>query len=553
MRAVLLLRMISSTTFAVHALSWPGRQSGSLNPQYLEDSEPDIWRSGELSSVLDNHDKLESYARRPDCFRRITDSIRVQCGDLDMNEDERVQAAISMTICELATAKHSPPLECSSVIPLTDEPSATSQTLRADSCVEALSRSAQYWSSYSGYLREIPQLCHAFRRWNDIDTAKDIYRNTSLEAISILRAINYAENRQHDFYKGIDEISQHLRHLVHDMNKINTDMGESALGVVRRMQDENEQVVTLLQHTVTSALEIHSDTYHSLFHELSEEMRGIVHDHAGALNLLVPSLQATFEAQLAPTLEETRRQFQDVNDVAFIAQSNWRAVGVEFGHMQETVSSLAHSIADTVSVLDTHVDQAVLANRVQLEATNAADRLGRVLTELTTFTHSEMAKMNDTATAIHDKWIAASSIQIGFLDRRQWDEWTRYVFQSLLQVILRVDPDVLDHIFSSPILRFSGFVCRALWYIIYTGMASLTGTLLLVVSSRCWVFSRKESSAPDLREATCHSSRQEKPLYSRAQFATCSPALTSHPSLCSRRTQDRFSRIPDRLCRTPTV
>ncbi|GAA5890214.1 hypothetical protein JCM5296_002853 [Sporobolomyces johnsonii] len=35
-------------------------------------------------------------------------------------------------------------------------------------CVESLSRSPQYWSSYSGNLREIVALCSSFRRWADV-------------------------------------------------------------------------------------------------------------------------------------------------------------------------------------------------------------------------------------------------------------------------------------------------------------------------------------------------------------------------------------------------
>ncbi|KAF8189975.1 hypothetical protein K438DRAFT_1592842 [Mycena galopus ATCC 62051] len=116
----------------------------------------DLWRA----AALDN------YSRRPDCFRRVAGNIRLRCGELDMNEDERVRAAISMTLCELATATHhSIPLECASFA-VDSEPAQ----VQGD-CVDALSRSAQFWSSYSGYLREVrkyPQLCFAFRRWNDI-------------------------------------------------------------------------------------------------------------------------------------------------------------------------------------------------------------------------------------------------------------------------------------------------------------------------------------------------------------------------------------------------
>ena len=77
-------------------------------------------------------DALQTYSRKPDCFRKAARAISTQCADLDMDEDARIngnnravplfqeskhrsEAAISMTLCEIATAKHySLPLECRS-------------------------------------------------------------------------------------------------------------------------------------------------------------------------------------------------------------------------------------------------------------------------------------------------------------------------------------------------------------------------------------------------------------------------------------------------------
>ncbi|KAJ7791951.1 hypothetical protein B0H14DRAFT_185032 [Mycena olivaceomarginata] len=106
----------------------------------------------ELVGLLTSHAALENYSRRPDCFRRVAANIRLRCGELDMHEDERVRAAISMTLCELATATHhSLPLEC---VSFTVDSDASSAQIQGE-CVDALSRSAQFWSSYSGYLREV--------------------------------------------------------------------------------------------------------------------------------------------------------------------------------------------------------------------------------------------------------------------------------------------------------------------------------------------------------------------------------------------------------------
>ncbi|KAI0732618.1 hypothetical protein C8Q72DRAFT_773951 [Fomitopsis betulina] len=142
-------------------------------------------------------ESLQAYSRKPDCFRRAAARIQTRCAELDMDEQERIRAAISMTICELYTASHSPPLECAAFSTRLHPAHTAANGESHTSCVEALSRSAQYWSSYSGYLREVSQLCYAFRRWNDIDTARDIYHNATLEKLAFLQHMNAREATLH--------------------------------------------------------------------------------------------------------------------------------------------------------------------------------------------------------------------------------------------------------------------------------------------------------------------------------------------------------------------
>lgn len=149
-------------------------------------------------------------------------------------------AAISMTLCEIATAKHySLPLECR---PFSAEGKDPRDPRMRSECVEwgcwqfqrwistflflfsALSRSAQFWSSYSGYLREIrassltlgtitctcnmacqPNFVSHFgdgtisvslpfpnnRLWSRSlsDLARDIYKNATIENINFLKSL----------------------------------------------------------------------------------------------------------------------------------------------------------------------------------------------------------------------------------------------------------------------------------------------------------------------------------------------------------------------------
>ncbi|KAH9941244.1 uncharacterized protein BXZ73DRAFT_16469, partial [Epithele typhae] len=148
---------------------------------------------------------LETYSNRPDCFRAAAKRIQTRCSELEIDEGARVQAALSMTLCEIATAEHnSPPMECAS---FGGQDGSRGDTT-ARQCVSALSRSAQYWSSYSGYLREVAQLCFAFQRWNDIDTAKQVHRNATMEAILALRVIS---DQRRDMQTAWDDSSAILQ------------------------------------------------------------------------------------------------------------------------------------------------------------------------------------------------------------------------------------------------------------------------------------------------------------------------------------------------------
>ncbi|KAF9812422.1 hypothetical protein IEO21_06225 [Rhodonia placenta] len=122
-----------------------------------------------------------------------------------MNENERVRAAITMTLCELGTAKHnSPPLECAAFAVEMRSTDKNTPNGPPGACVEALSRSTQHWSSYSGYLREVSQLCYAFRRWNDIDTAREIYRNATIGQVEILQHLNEREEQLQEYSRRSD-------------------------------------------------------------------------------------------------------------------------------------------------------------------------------------------------------------------------------------------------------------------------------------------------------------------------------------------------------------
>ncbi|KAF9041198.1 hypothetical protein BJ165DRAFT_1487649 [Panaeolus papilionaceus] len=196
------------------------------------------------------------------CFSRTTASMHSKCADIDTNQDARVdgiflsvilpnsgtalihkKAAISMTLCEIATAMHhSVPRECLSY---SSErkilPEIRSQS--RGECVDALARSVQYWATYSGYLREIPQLCYAYTRWNDIDMARDLYRNITIEKVSFIKFLFEHETEQR-------QLSSHFEvHLL--------DMQELASRLFKKMDNQDTRLDDSIFKVNQAVVEVH--------------------------------------------------------------------------------------------------------------------------------------------------------------------------------------------------------------------------------------------------------------------------------------------------------
>ena len=145
-----------------------------LEPFLSEDIATILQGSSERSCMphsaasVDSHmvqGSLGAYSRKPDCFRSAASRIQSKCDDLETNETARVQgetnvtrmlhgltvksgaftAAISLTLCELATADHySLPLECASFEEAGTASHNTASLRKCVSCVPAPPPSAIY-------------------------------------------------------------------------------------------------------------------------------------------------------------------------------------------------------------------------------------------------------------------------------------------------------------------------------------------------------------------------------------------------------------------------
>ncbi|KAI0777285.1 hypothetical protein BD413DRAFT_515271 [Trametes elegans] len=299
------------------ALSWKHTSLWKRDASHMASETGDGLAPDELALILQGSDALERYSTKQDCFRKASSLIRARCAELETREDERVKAALSMTLCEIATAEnYSPPMECAPFQPGYNDrrhvPSASSH----GKCVEALSRSAQYWSSYSGYLREVPQLCFAYRRWNDIDTAKELHRNSTLQSLHLL---NHLAERERRFTSS----HQQSRVLVQEMQALLGQLHSSSAAINMASNDIPEQlrlVINEIRHTFTDTImslrEGMAHAYTAELLEIQSNIARVLSDLDVATSAVVPTLERSLLQAFERLISSVESRIWGLNTLA---------------------------------------------------------------------------------------------------------------------------------------------------------------------------------------------------------------------------------------------
>ncbi|KAJ7138514.1 hypothetical protein C8R43DRAFT_606360 [Mycena crocata] len=516
-RVLLILRL----SLCCAAFSWP-RQISHLNvagntihAEPVED---------ELTGLLANHAALESYSRRPDCFRRVAATIRLRCGELEMDEDERVKAAISMTLCELATATHhSIPLECASFTVDSESPPMQIQ----GECVDALSRSAQFWSSYSGYLREVPQLCFAFRRWNDIDTAKDIYKNSTLESMTLIRLILAREQADVAGKKRWDTQISELEDVSKRLIAMSSQMDVALNAATPRLETELTMIIEAFKSGLTDIQLNHRVENSRMIDQINSELQLISQRHAHFLNEIVHFFQESLANDLNNALSPFRTQSMQALDVANSAQERWVDLTIQISTMQQKILELSESVGDTIMTLEASVKQAQAVHDAQIDASLSASHLGETLARLTATTQDSLDKFNASATLLTQSLFPRGGLA---------------EIMRLMEVFLHIDPSTLSYLRHLPVFPAVSILLSVLIYLIRSSFSVLMSIALLFLSLRKYIVKPimdQEASA----NKSCHDMLNSQPLPTRIRRDA---EIIPPPRI------RKYSLIPDRLCKHPS-
>ncbi|KAF8604543.1 hypothetical protein BDV93DRAFT_605854 [Ceratobasidium sp. AG-I] len=248
--------------------------------------------SQDLSVAIKQLNALKVHSQRSDCFRDASLALHTGCESLDFDSDARVKAAVHMALCELTTADQvSLPLECK-FLGVEASPKEVSQ---------ALARSAQHWSSYSGYLREIPQLCSAYRRLHEIDHAKSIYANITEEKAELLSSL--------DVY--------HSKLIV---------------------REQEMEALTKALGTITTVLEQHS-------YKFDDSLAMLPHQTGELMNQVQRGVTVLLELVAADTRVVSQNAFANLeHQLTAVVSEAQTALSSAASDMNDNVDSLAHSL-----------------------------------------------------------------------------------------------------------------------------------------------------------------------------------------------------------------
>ncbi|KAG8755922.1 hypothetical protein FRC14_003527 [Serendipita sp. 396] len=453
---------------AVYSLKWPfsspKRAMMRATPQ-LEPSDNDIsditLSTQERNAIFRNLDYLDSHRINTDndCFLDVSKDMDQRCEQMEANQLARVDAAIHLTICELKTAEHvTIPMECT-------EYTASSRSVRPSgsrACVEALYRSPQFWSSYSGYLRDIPQLCFAYRRWNEIDTAKTVYRNATIEKIAFLKII---QRRQLQLSEQETQLSLRLNDMevIEDKLKLSvTSLGTRSdvlLSSLQAVIRETDNHLIMLKKQLMQAINEQALTHGE---QLSTLVRHAEEEHTNALHTLLQGADHSL-GNVHSLIKDLTVEAESISIITANARDEWPKLQTYMESFSTAVSTVNEAL-DTISH-DLNVQSEVFSQmkEEQKEVASSLAQLGTTVSHLANMAQEHAEIINATAIMTRRNFLQVES---------------DHVLSTFVRNILQLMS--LLSLFDGLPLRMSSFrlfglassVCQVLWCAVSSTMTS---------------------------------------------------------------------------------
>ncbi|CAB5392557.1 unnamed protein product [Rhizophagus irregularis] len=147
--------------------------------------------------------------KKHDCFKEATTTLKNGCKNVNLSNNDKMQYAIRLAKCELATANLAFPMECDDI------------DHDVGKCIESISRIPQFWTTYSGYFREVSQMCFAMRYSLERDLLEEYNRNVTFKYHHILKHLHeIMMTLRKEEVNRLSQIKKFLTNMAKDVNEL---------------------------------------------------------------------------------------------------------------------------------------------------------------------------------------------------------------------------------------------------------------------------------------------------------------------------------------------
>ncbi|EMR08223.1 hypothetical protein PNEG_03392 [Pneumocystis murina B123] len=210
----------------------------------------------ENRSFMPMLETLSLLARKPSCFRSAASSLISLCKELDsdLHEAEKSAFAVKLTLCELGTAHAEVPAAC--------------HQESLEKCVKELETRPQWWTSYSGYFRDVTRMCYVARTEVEKDQLLALHRNLTYAQMTMLRNLRREMDdidlRMYDKYK--------FEHMWQDFQE---DMERNML-IMRNEIKEMEKKMNFLLSMFTDSINVSIEDVNKKLYRVTTDLDKVV-------------------------------------------------------------------------------------------------------------------------------------------------------------------------------------------------------------------------------------------------------------------------------------